>query len=92
MATIAIIGSGMMGSALAFPLSDNGHHVRLVGTPLDAAIISSLKAENYHPTLKFTMPEGVDTVEEQIDIARRKGGIDPDEDYKLQRFEVIRYR
>ena len=36
--------------------------------------------------------EGVDTVEEQIDIARRKGGIDPDEDYKLQRFEVIRYR
>ncbi len=35
--------------------------------------------------------EGVDTVEEQIDIARRKGGIDPDEDYKLQRFEVVRY-
>ena len=35
--------------------------------------------------------EGVDTVEEQIDIARRKGGIDPYEDYKLQRFEVVRY-
>ena len=35
--------------------------------------------------------EGVDTVEDQIDIARRKGGIDPDEEYKLQRFEVIRY-
>ena len=36
--------------------------------------------------------EGVDTVEDQIDIARRKGGIDPEEDYKLQRFEVIRYK
>lgn len=36
--------------------------------------------------------EGVDTVEDQIDIARRKGGISPDDDYKLQRFEVVRYR
>lgn len=59
-----------MGSALAFPLSDNGHHVRLVGTPLDAAIISSLKAENYHPTLKFTMPEGIEAYTfEEMDAA-----------------------
>jgi AmmeMemoRadiSam system protein A len=36
--------------------------------------------------------EGVDTVEDQIDIARRKGGISPDDDYTLQRFEVIRYK
>jgi AmmeMemoRadiSam system protein A len=36
--------------------------------------------------------EGVDTVEEQIDIARRKGGIAPDEEYRLQRFEVVRYK
>ena len=36
--------------------------------------------------------DGVDTVEEQIDIAMRKGGIDPYEDYRLQRFEVIRYK
>ncbi len=35
--------------------------------------------------------EGVDTVEDQIDIARRKGGISPDDNYKLQRFEVVRY-
>lgn len=35
--------------------------------------------------------EGVDTVEEQIDIARRKGGISPDDNYNLQRFEVVRY-
>ncbi|MBR4422231.1 MAG: AmmeMemoRadiSam system protein A [Erysipelotrichaceae bacterium] len=36
--------------------------------------------------------EGVDTVEQQIRIAAQKGRIDPDEeDYHLQRFEVIRH-
>jgi AmmeMemoRadiSam system protein A len=35
--------------------------------------------------------DGVDTVEQQIDIARRKGGIDPGEPLHLQRFEVIRH-
>ncbi|MBQ2657620.1 MAG: AmmeMemoRadiSam system protein A [Erysipelotrichaceae bacterium] len=35
--------------------------------------------------------DGVDTVEDQIDIARKKGGIGKDEDYTLQRFEVIRH-
>ena len=35
--------------------------------------------------------DGVDTVDEQISIAMKKGGIRPDEDYKLQRFEVVRH-
>lgn len=35
--------------------------------------------------------EGVDTVEEQIEIARRKAGISPREDVELYRFEVTRY-
>jgi AmmeMemoRadiSam system protein A len=35
--------------------------------------------------------EGVDTVEEQISIALKKGGIRPDENYSLQRFEVVRH-
>ena len=36
--------------------------------------------------------DGVDTVEQQIDIACRKGGIDPDEDdIVMQRFEVVRH-
>ena len=35
--------------------------------------------------------EGVDTVEEQIDIACRKGGIDPDEDIEIERFTVERH-
>lgn len=35
--------------------------------------------------------EGVDTVEEQIDIARRKAFIGPHEPIRLYRFEVVRY-
>ena len=35
--------------------------------------------------------DGVDTVEQQIDIARQKGGIQADEPVKLQRFEVVRH-
>lgn len=34
---------------------------------------------------------GVDTVEEQVDIARRKAGIARGEEVKLERFEVVRY-
>ena len=36
--------------------------------------------------------EGVDTVEQQVAIARRKAGIGPNEKVELQRFEVIRHR
>jgi AmmeMemoRadiSam system protein A len=35
--------------------------------------------------------EGVDSVEQQISIARQKGGITPTEPVKLQRFEVVRH-
>jgi AmmeMemoRadiSam system protein A len=35
--------------------------------------------------------DGVDSVEQQIGIARQKGGIRPDEPVRLQRFEVIRH-
>ena len=35
--------------------------------------------------------DGVDTVEQQIDIARQKGGIAASERYTLQRFEVVRH-
>lgn len=36
--------------------------------------------------------EGVDTVEQQIDIARRKAGISKNEKISLQRFEVVRHK
>ncbi|WP_330424487.1 NAD(P)-binding domain-containing protein [Dorea sp. AM58-8] len=35
MSTITLIGAGQMASALTFPLYENGHEVRLVGSPLD---------------------------------------------------------
>lgn len=48
-----------MASALAFPLSDNGHEVRLVGTHLDRETIDSIKSSGVHPGLDLKMPEGV---------------------------------
>ncbi len=35
---------------------------------------------------------GVDTIDDQIDIARRKGNISKDADYELFRFEVVRHK
>ena len=51
MTTVAVLGSGIMGSALAVPLTDNGHEVRLVGTHLDREIIDSVKSSRIHPNL-----------------------------------------
>lgn len=60
MAVVTIIGAGMMGSAMCWPLVDNGHAVRLVGTPLDEEIIRSVRANRYHPTLRREVPQGVE--------------------------------
>lgn len=35
--------------------------------------------------------DGVDTIEQQIEIARQKGGIHANEPYRLERFEVVRH-
>ncbi|MDK2980386.1 MAG: glycerol-3-phosphate dehydrogenase [Chloroflexota bacterium] len=59
MTTAAIVGAGVMGTATAWPLSDNGHEVRLVGTHLDRDIIQSCKDRNYHPRLKRDLPPNV---------------------------------
>ena len=59
MATVTIIGSGLMGAATAWPLKDNGHEVRLVGTHLDAEIIRSCKESGFHPRLNRPLPPGV---------------------------------
>lgn len=73
MSVITVVGSGMMGSALAVPAADNGHEVRLVGTHLDRAIIESLRRDAYHPTLKLRMPEGVTAYQlEEIDRAMER--------------------
>ena len=60
MAIITIVGSGMMGSALAFPARENGHTVRLVGTHLDREIISACQKTNRHPKFTRDFPAGVE--------------------------------
>ena len=74
MATVTIIGAGMMGSALAFPARENGHIVRLVGTHLDREIIEVSAATNRHPKFNKDFPAGVEfyqieDVEKAIDGA-----------------------
>ena len=59
MATITFIGAGQMASALTFPAFENGHEVRLVGTPLDRDIIDGLRRDNFHITLKRTLHNGI---------------------------------
>lgn len=59
MSNVTIVGSGLMGSAMAWPLSDNGHHVRLVGTHLDTEIIASCKEKRWHPRLRRRLPDNV---------------------------------
>jgi glycerol-3-phosphate dehydrogenase (NAD(P)+) len=59
MAIVGILGSGVMGSALAVPLADNGHDVRLVGTHLDRAIIDAIRSTGVHPGLGRELPASV---------------------------------
>src|SRR3954465_11198414 len=59
MSTIVILGSGVMGSALAMPLADNGHAVRLVGTHLDREIIDAIRSTGVHPGLDRELPAAV---------------------------------
>ena len=70
MKTVTIIGSGQMGSALVFPLRDNNHEVRLVGTHLDREIIDTSRATNRHPKFEYDFPEGVQFFQiEDVDAA-----------------------
>ena len=56
---IAMLGSGIMASALTVPLADNGHDIRLVGTHLDRKIINSVQVSGVHPGLQLELPSAV---------------------------------
>jgi len=58
---------------------------------LDPKKYGVIVSSGYKKGLLLPGLEGVDTVEYQIDIAKRKAGIYPDEKVKLYRFEVKRY-
>jgi glycerol-3-phosphate dehydrogenase (NAD(P)+) len=75
MANVAIVGAGMMGTATAYPLADNGHAVRLVGTHLDGEIIRSCKERRYHPRLQRELPPVVRPYFAE-EVAEALGGVD----------------
>jgi glycerol-3-phosphate dehydrogenase (NAD(P)+) len=59
MRSVTILGAGVMGSAMTLPFADRGFDLRLVGTPLDDAIIENVKDKNFHPRLNVTLPKSV---------------------------------
>jgi glycerol-3-phosphate dehydrogenase (NAD(P)+) len=59
-----------MGSAMCWPARDNGHAVRLVGTPLDREIIETARKTGVHPGLKRKLPDGVELFQiEELETA-----------------------
>ena len=73
--------------------------VDVLGEPEPVASPDALDVKRYGVIVSHGMKrglllpdlDGVDTVEEQIAIARQKGGIRESEPYRLERFEVVRH-
>jgi AmmeMemoRadiSam system protein A len=82
-------------------LADLDIKVDVLGEPEPVESLEELDPRRYGVIVKsardwrkgLLLPdlEGVDTVEYQVDVARRKAGIWPDEPIELYRFEVVRY-
>jgi len=82
-------------------LADLDIKVDVLGEPEPVESLEELDPKRYGVIVKsardwrrgLLLPdlEGVDTVEYQVDIARRKAGIRPGEPIELYRFEVVRY-
>ena len=75
-------------------------NVDVLGEPEDIASEAELDVKRYGVIVSrghrrgLLLPdlEGVDTVRQQVEIARQKAGIGPTEKVSLQRFEVVRHR
>lgn len=75
------------------------YSVDVLGTPEPVQSAAELDVKRYGVIVScggrrgLLLPDldGVDTVEQQIDIARQKGGISSRERYTLERFEVVRH-
>lgn len=81
-------------------LDDLVYDVDVLGEPEPVASTDELDPARYGVIVScggrrgLLLPDldGVDTVEEQVSIAARKGGIDLRyDDYRLERFEVVRH-
>jgi len=81
-------------------LNDLKYSVDVLSSPEEVKDIKELNPKKYGIIVSkgqrkgLLLPdlEGVDTVEEQIRITKMKAGIDYDEEVKIFRFEVKRYR
>ncbi len=58
---------------------------------LDPKIYGVIVSYGFKKGLLLPNLDGIDSVEEQIDIARQKAGIFPGEDYTIERFSVKRF-
>ncbi|NLJ89371.1 MAG: AmmeMemoRadiSam system protein A, partial [Clostridiales bacterium] len=58
---------------------------------LDPVEYGVIVSKGYRRGLLLPNLDGVNTVEEQVAIALRKAGISENEDYKLERFRVVRH-
>lgn len=63
MGKITIIGASMMGTALAFPATENGHEVVVVGSPLDKEVITICQNTGKHPKFDLPFPKGIKFVQ-----------------------------
>ncbi len=59
---------------------------------LDPKKYGVIVSKGYRRGLLLPNLEGVNTIEEQLSIACDKAGIDSEDDYKIEKFEVIRYK
>ncbi len=81
-------------------LPDLSYSVDVLGRPEPVESMDQLDPRRYGVIVEswgrrgLLLPdlEGVDTVQQQVDICRQKAGIPPYEPVKLYRFEVKRYR
>jgi AmmeMemoRadiSam system protein A len=75
-------------------------NVDVLSEPVPVESIDELDAKKYgvivYSGIKrgLLLPdiEGVDTVEQQINIARQKGSIEPNEEITIEKFEVVRHK
>ena len=95
----AAVDDPRFSSVTASELNDLTISVDILSSPEEISDISQLDPKKYGVIVNsgfkkgLLLPdlEGVDTAEEQVDIAKRKAGIYTGEKVKLYRFEVKRY-
>ena len=73
-------------------VNETDPEVKAIKEELNPKIYGVIVSKGQNRGLLLPDLEGVDTVEEQLNIACQKGGINPNSDYNIEKFEVIRYK